>query len=323
MGCQIATSRVTEIVTVTLNPAIDQTIVIPSFAAGKVNRVQYSQSDAGGKGVNVASILSDYGHVVAVTGFLGRENTGLFEVLFARKQIDDCFVRIDGQTRVGVKIADPVRHETTDINFPGQAPARADVARLMAQLEAMDGRWFVLAGSIPPGVDATIYRDLIVMLKDRGHRVVLDTSGDPLSYALEAVPHVVKPNIQELEAFWGEPLKTTGAILEAARALLRRGLQLVVVSMGGEGALFVSEQSVVAAHPPQVEVKSTVGAGDAMLAGIVAAQLRVMPLAQCARLATAFSLDAITHLGSGLSSAAALDALMAQVTVVEGAALRA
>jgi 1-phosphofructokinase len=317
MNTETTTHRTIEVVTVTLNPAIDQTVTIPNFAAGKVNRVQHSQSDPGGKGVNVASFLVDYGHAVAVTGFLGRENLGLFEVFFAQKRIEDDFVRIAGQTRVGIKIADPVQNQTTDINFPGQAPTPADIDALFQRLEALDGEWFVLAGSIPPGVDSTIYRDLVTALKARGRNVVLDTSGDGLRYALEAVPQIVKPNIHELEEILGAPLTTQAAMIEAVRTLLARGIQLVVVSMGSEGACFVTEQAMVTARPPRVEVKSTVGAGDAMVAGIVAGQLRQVPLATCARLATAFSLDAISHIGSGLSSQAAIEAFMNRVTVEE------
>jgi 1-phosphofructokinase len=307
-----------EVVTITLNPTIDQTITVPNFAAGKVNRVQQSRSDPGGKGVNVASILSDYGHQVAVTGFLGRDNAGLFEAMFSRKGILDCFVRIAGQTRVAVKVADPVNQQTTDINFPGQAPGRGDLDALFRRLATLRAEWFVLAGSLPPGLPVTIYRDLALALKAQGHKVALDTSGDALRYGLEAVPHIMKPNVEELATLAGRPLTTPAEVLVAAQALLGRDVQMVVVSMGEEGALFVSPKHVLTARPPRVTVASTAGAGDALVAGIVVAQLEHAPLATCARLATAFALDAITHLGSGLSSVAAVQGFVERVTVVEG-----
>lgn len=317
MNTATTTTRTTEVVTVTLNPAIDQTVTIPNFAAGKVNRVEQYQSDAGGKGVNVASILADYGHAVAVTGFLGRENVAIFEELFRQKQIEDHFVQIEGQTRVGIKISDPVLDQTTDINFPGQAPTRADVEVLLERMQTLEAEWFVLAGSIPPGVEATIYRDLVAALKARGRKVALDTSGDALHHGVDAIPQLIKPNIHELEVLVKEPLPTRGAVIDAALRLIDRGIELVAVSMGEKGALLITQQSVVAARPPRIEVKSTVGAGDAMVAGIVAGQLRNMPLATCARLATAFSLDAISHIGSGLSSQQAIDNFMNRVTVEE------
>jgi 1-phosphofructokinase len=302
---------------VTLNPAIDQTITIPNFAVGIVNRVAHTQSDPGGKGVNVASFLADYGHTVAVTGFLGRENAELFEALFAQKHIRDDFVRIAGKTRIGIKIADPVQNDTTDINFPGQPPTSDDVDALVKRIEALPGDWVVLAGSLPPNIEPTIYRDLAAMLRAQGRRVAIDTSGDALRHALDATPHIIKPNIHELEMLVGESLGTQAAIVEAAQRLIGQGLQLVAVSMGAQGAVFVNEHTVVTARPPSVEVRSTVGAGDAMVAGLVAGQLHSLPLEICARLATAFSLDAITHLGSGLSSRAVVEAYMEQVMVEE------
>ena len=173
-----------DVITVTLNPAIDRTVTIPNFTAGKVNRVEHTQDNPGGKGVNVAVTLADAGHAVAVTGLLGRENATSFEDLFARKDILDQFVRVAGHTRVGIKIVDPALGQTTDINFPGPAPAQQNLDLLYTYLDAADTPWAVLAGSLPPGVPLTIYRDLVAMLKAGGRRVVLDTSGDPLPAAL-------------------------------------------------------------------------------------------------------------------------------------------
>ena len=307
----------TEVVTVTLNPAIDQTVTIPNFVAGKVNRVEHARADPGGKGVNVASILADVGHSVAVTGFLGRDNVAPFEELFERKRIVDRFVRIAGQTRVGIKVSDPLLQQTTDINFPGQAPLPADVESLIHTLDVLDAAWFVLSGSIPPGVDASIYRTLAAALKRRGRHVLLDTSGEPLRQALDVAVDVIKPNVHELEVLVGHALPDEEAIVTAVQPLLEQGIRLVAVSMGSDGACFVEDAVIAIARPPRVEVKSTVGAGDAMVAGIVSAQLRGVTLGVCAQLATAFSLDAITHLGSGLSSTSAVEALLPQVAIEE------
>lgn len=284
-------SRKFDAVTLTLNPAIDLTISIRDFKPGAVNRVEHSHSIPGGKGVNAATALADEGHSVAVTGFLGRENTECFEALFAEKRIEDCFVRILGRTRTGIKISDPVRNETTDINFLGFVPTPADFDLLSRQLDALDGSWFVVGGSIPPGINETVYRDIIRALKKRGGKVALDTSGDALRHGIEAAPDIIKPNIHELEALVGKPLNTQTAIVEAAQKLLAMGIGLVVVSMGGEGACFVSKTDVVMERPPLIKVKSTVGAGDAMVGGIVAAQLRKLSLKECARLATQFSVE--------------------------------
>jgi 1-phosphofructokinase len=305
------------IATVTLNPAIDQSVAIPGFAAGEVNRVEWEQSDPGGKGVNVASFLADLGFRVAVTGFLGRDNAPIFERLFAQKAMLDRFVRIDGKTRVNVKILDETQHRITDINFPGQTGTAADLAGLETAIDGLKGGhdWFVLSGSVPAGVPLNWYGDLVTRLKARGKTVVLDTSGEPLRAALGSAPYAVKPNIAELEELLGESLPDAAAVAKAARGLVQSGIPCVVVSMGRDGALFVEADQSFLAVPPQVEVKSTVGAGDAMVAGLVAGKVRGLPLADCARLATATAVGALTQLGPRLPAVQVIESLMQQVTV--------
>ena len=304
-----------QVVTITLNPAIDRTVTISNFTAGAVNRVESVRSHPGGKGVNVASALADHGHGVAVTGFLGRSNAGAFEELFGQKKIADHFVRIAGQTRIGIKITDPVRAETTDINFPGPAPTSEELSMLRWQIATLEAEWFVVAGSLPPGVDPKIYRDIIAGLRQSGRKVLLDTSGEAFSLALEARPTVVKPNIHEFETFVGHPLSNEQEVVAAARILIDRGIELVVISMGKEGACFITATESVMARPPEIEVKSTVGAGDAMVAGILSGQLEKLSLGECARLATAFSIDSLSRLESGLGSRSAIESAMQKVTL--------
>jgi len=303
------------VVTVTLNPAIDQTLSIPGFAAGRVNRVAESRADAGGKGVNVASFLADLEIEVTATGFLGGENAGLFETLFARKKITDRFVRIPGSTRVGLKIVDGPT--TTDINFPGLTPARADIGELFDQIAVLlaPGRWFVLAGSVPGGVADSLYADLIEFIHSRGGKTALDTSGPPLREALAGRPTLMKPNVEELSELAGSPLQTPAEVRAAAEALLDRGVQRVVVSMGGDGAVFVDRGQALLARPPAVTVRSTVGAGDAMVGGIVAAMLRGLPLEDVARWGTASGAYAVTRIGAGIEDLAAHRKLIDEVEI--------
>jgi 1-phosphofructokinase len=327
----------TRVVTVTINPAIDQTVSIPNFTAGEVNRVRSSQMDAGGKGINVAAFLADFGQPAIATGFLGAANDEIFRRLFQQKGIEDRCVRIAGATRIGVKISDMALHQTTDINFPGQAPEPADIDRLFDVLRelAADHEWFVLSGSIPAGVSAGIYGEMIHVLARAGARhapkVVLDTSGEGFRQAVAAGPWLIKPNADELGEFAGEKLETgggpgaggpdTAAIVRVARSLMQRyGIASVVVSMGKDGAIYVEGDETIWAVPPSVEVKSTVGAGDAMVAGTVAGKIRELPLAECARLATAFSVTAISNIGSGLPSLETVEAARQRVTIRELAA---
>ena len=307
--------RQPKIATITLNPAIDQTVSVPNFRAGEVNRVDSTRTDPGGKGVNVASILADYGLPVTATGFLGADNDLIFRHLFEQKGIEDRFVRIAGRTRTGIKVVDPLRQRTTDINFPGEAPSSANLEQFIAVLDGLvtECDWFVFSGSLPAGVPVSLYRDLLQRVS--GKHVALDTSGEAFRQAISAAPSVIKPNVEELSQYLGQQLTTQGEVLDAARGLLRLGVQTVVVSMGEQGALFVEEDDAVQATPPAVMVQSTVGAGDAMVAGMVAGKLRGLSLAECARLATAFAVDAISHVGSGLTSREVIETMLPQVTV--------
>ena len=305
------------VVTVTLNPAIDQTISIPSFTAGQVNRVTESQSHAGGKGVNVTCVLADLGIEVAATGFLGTYNAEVFEKTFQSKGIIDRFVRIPGATRVGIKIIDSSSERTTDINFPGLTPKRKEVAELfehISELGAPD-RWFVLSGSVPPGMPDDIYAPLIRSVQGKGGWALLDTSGRPLRQALESRPEVVKPNVEELSELTGQELNHPGAVRAAAESLLEKGVRLVAVSMGGEGAVFVERGRALLAKPPRVTVRSTVGAGDAMVGGIVAARIEGLPLEGIARMATACGAHAVTRLGAGIDNQIKLRALAEKVEI--------
>lgn len=308
-------------VTVTLNPAIDRTLSIRGFAVGKVNRVKDDQSDPGGKGVNVAAFLADLGLRITVTGFLGSENQELFFHFFNCNDIEDDFVRVRGLTRVGLKIVDDQTRQTTDINFPGPRVDRGDIDCLFSRFEryAAPGLWHALGGSIPAGAPVEIYARLTERIHSLGGRVLLDTSGKPLRAALESrpehPPEVLKPNIDELSELVGRSLETPQDIRAAAVSLLERGVRRVVVSMGGDGALFVDPDRALWARPPRVTVRSTVGAGDAMVAGILDSMIQGQSLDDVARRATACGAYAVTRIGPGVRDPAEIQKLMPEVEI--------
>ncbi len=306
-----------KIATVTLNPAIDQTVKVVNFQPNAVNRSHDMQFDAGGKGVNVASFLADYGCKVAVTGFLGADNPRIFESLFLKKGIADHFIRIPGRTRTNIKIVDEQSQETTDINMAGEAPSAQALEALLHVIENLAGTsdWFVLAGNLPPRTPNDIYAQIIAKLRQHNKCVALDTSREALAEGLRAIPTIAKPNIEELQQVVGHALETEQDVREAATQLLETGIRLVVVSMGARGALFVSKEEAFRAVPPSVTVMSTVGAGDAMVAGLIAGQSQNYSLQDCARLATAFSLGAVTRVGAHLPDSATLNAYFRQVSI--------
>jgi 1-phosphofructokinase len=303
--------------TVTLNPAIDQTVLLGHLRPGHVHRAQGVSFNAGGKGVNVASCLADWGDQVSATGFLGENNTLRFETLFMTKQIGDAFIRIPGETRTNIKLSHD--GDTTDINLPGLIPTAEELQALVARIGtlATTGTLALLAGSLPGGVDEGFYATLTEALAKRGARVLLDTSGAPLKAALAGamLPFCLKPNRAELEQLVGQPLPDDAAVIASARGLIARGVQLVVVSLGEDGALFITQSQVLRASLPVVRAASTVGAGDAMVAGIMMALREEAELERIARLSTAFAAGKLTLAGPNLPPRGDIEALSANVKI--------
>lgn len=296
------------VVTVTANPAIDHTVWIPGFRAGEVNRVASDDRSPGGKGVNVAAALRALDVEAVATGLLGDANAAIFEAFLAAEGIADRFVRLPGATRTGIKIVDDVDGSTTDVNFPGLTADAAAVDRLVDEVgraaSAAGARWVALSGSLPPGAPIDLYARLADAAHAAGARVAVDTSGAALRAAVAGRPDLVKPNVEELEELVGRRLPDTGALLSAASELQALGIRHVVVSMGADGGLFVDGADAVLARPPAVTVASTVGAGDATVAGTIAALLRGEGPVGVARLATACGATAVATVGPRLDAAA-------------------
>ena len=305
------------VATITLNPAIDHTASIPNFKAGEVNRVEWEQIDPGGKGVNVASFLAGFDVPVSVSGFLGRNNATLFQNFFKEKGIRNHFVIVEGNTRVNIKVIDEAQNQVTDINFPGLVPTQPDITSLDRIIDDLikDCDWFILSGSIPTGLSPDIYGKLIDHLKQQGKTVVLDASGESLRQAVPFTPFAMKPNVHELEELIGKSLDDERSIIQAAESLIKQGIQCIVVSMGAKGAIFVDSDEMIHARPPQVEVVSTVGAGDAMVAGFVIGKLRNFSLSECAKLATACSIAALSQVGPRLPPQDTIESWMSKVTI--------
>lgn len=293
------------IVTITLNPAIDMTIGLESLERGRVNIGRSVTQQAGGKGVNVAACLADWQVPVIATGLLGDANAELFEALFARKGVLDGFCRMPGTNRTNIKISDQADGQTTDINLPGIDATAADLDVLCKRLDALpDIAGVALCGSLPGGVPADTYVSLLARLKRRGVRTLLDTSGLPLAHALnaprDALPTAIKPNRHELELWAGTSLPTLAEAVDVARGIHARGVAQVIVSLGEDGALFVTEDGTWQASLPPVRTVSTVGAGDAMVAGVLAGWHARAGIEATMRLSVAFAACKLLRLGPHL-----------------------
>ena len=305
------------ILTITLNPALDLTVRVPHLEPGEVNRSQALLSHAAGKGLNVAQVLADLGHSLTVSGFLGEDNQQAFNALFARRGFADAFIRVPGETRSNIKLAED-DGRVTDINGPG--PHVNDLAQhaLLDKLDhiAASHDAVVVAGSLPRGVSAQWLRELVLRLKALGCKVILDTSGEALKEGLRAGPWLVKPNAEELSEALGHPVSSVASQVAAATELQTLGISHVVISHGADGVNWFSRGTQpLQALPPKVRVASTVGAGDSLLAGMVHGLISGHSPEQTLRGATAIAAMAVTQIGFGISDALQLVALESGVNV--------
>lgn len=305
------------IVTVTLNPAIDHTVFVNQLVPGSVHRVNRSHRQAGGKGVNVATMLAMGGAEVVASGFLGDANAAIFEQHFSEYGVRDAFIRVAGETRTGIKIVDTGINETTDLNMAGPAPSVEQCAALRSQLLelAEPGRWFLIAGSLPEGVEPAFVVELIQALRAAGAKVAVDSSGAALKAAVAAGVDLIKPNEHELAELLGVELADFDAILPAARKLCRERIPNLIVSMGGEGALFLTAESELLACAPKLNVVSTVGAGDSLLAGYLHGQQLGESLEDCARRATVYAWSRLESLTPILPKENELSERLSQISV--------
>ncbi|MGO4799106.1 1-phosphofructokinase [Pseudomonas sp. W22_MBD1_FP4] len=297
------------ILSLTLNPALDLTVRLPRLEPGEVNRSDTVLTHAAGKGVNVAQVLADLGHQVTVGGFLGEDNPQAFEALIARRGFADAFIRVPGETRSNIKIAEQ-DGRVTDINAPGPLVSEQAQQALLDQLTriAPGHDAVVVAGSLPRGVTPQWLHGVLVQLKHLGLKVALDTSGEALRAGLQAGPWLVKPNTEEL----ADALDNAA---DAISQLHQQGVEHVVVSDGAAGVSWYSSGATLHATPPKVAVASTVGAGDSLLAGMLHGLLRGEAPEHTLRRATAIAAMAVTQIGFGISDDAQLAHLESGVLV--------
>lgn len=262
------------IYTVTLNPALDKTVEIPGMALDTVNRITEMRTDPGGKGINVSKVIAKLGGESCAAGILGGGSGKMLEKLLEGEPFATRFRFVEGQTRTNLKIIDREGHTNTDINEPGLTVTAADLDALLHELlaELRPGDIVVLAGSLPKGAPQDTYRVWTSACKKVGARVFLDADGALLAEGIKAAPHLIKPNDGELSRLAGKKLETLEELTAEGRKLLERGIERVVISLGGRGALYLRKGSTIYAEGLRVPVGSTVGAGDSVVAALAYAE---------------------------------------------------
>ena len=288
------------IYTVTLNPAIDKTAVIENFCPGAVNRIGMLREDAGGKGINVSKCLKNLGADSTASVILAGDAGKRLEKMLGEMGIPSLVVWAEGESRTNLKIVDPAKRENTDINEPGPAVSGELLEELKTKLgeRILPGDLVILSGSLPAGVDRGLYGNWTAYFRSLGARVYLDADGEPMKRGIEAVPSVIKPNDGELAALLGKEKLSREEMVWEGRRLLETGIEEIVISMGSEGALFVSEDGCYFAQGLPVEVKSTVGAGDSMVAAMAFADVKNLDREEKIRLAVAMGTGSVMQSGT-------------------------
>ena len=255
-----------------MNPTIDKTVYFDIFRVGGTNRPDKIVVDAGGKGINVAVELATLGQPVKVVGVMTSNDREFFEERLNAQGVLSDFVIIGKSARVNTKLFDRSNQRITEVNEAGPELS-ADVLDAVRQkifAAAEEGDIVVLTGSLPRGCPTDFYAMLIRELHNKNIRSVLDADGDALKAAVKERPYMVKPNIDELSMLMGDMLKERDEIEHACKQLHEQGIRIVAVSMGADGAMISDGNGICYAQPMKVDILSTVGAGDSLVAGMVA-----------------------------------------------------
>jgi len=306
------------IVTITLNPAVDQTLVVERFVAGDTVRVKASRFDPGGKGINVSRVIHELGGKTMAMGFAPGGLGRYIEQSLDSIGIPTDFLHTKGETRTNITLLDEGRHIQTILSDPGPETEPRYVEELKKRLKRRlrPGDWLVLAGSIPPPLDASVYTEIIHEASEMGVHTVLDADGAALSAGAAAHPEIVKGNRREMERLLGRHLDNEQSVLEAVREVHNSGVNNVVVTRGREGAVAVADQRFFRGVAPRVRAVSAIGSGDAFLAGVVLTLSQGGTAEDALRLGIAAGTASTLFPGTELCRRREVDILMPRVKVL-------
>lgn len=304
------------IYTVTLNPALDKTVEIPSLTVDSVNRITAMRTDPGGKGINVSKVIRELGGESTATGILAGNTGRAISSALEEMKIRADFKFVEGETRTNLKVIDPVNHTNTDLNEPGITVSEEILNGLLADLlcRIREGDIVVLSGSLPKGSPKDTYGTWVRACRKAGAKVMLDADGELLVNGMQASPYLIKPNHHELSELMGKKLETPEELEKAARGLMEKyGIARVVVSMGGAGALYISKNETIYAEGLKVPVQSTVGAGDSVVAALAVSEESGKSPEDTVRLSTACGAANVMCSGTQAAKYSVIEELMPKV----------
>ena len=305
------------ILTVTLNAAIDKRYVVEEFKVGEVNRVKECAYVPGGKGLNVSKPAAVAGAEVVATGFVGGHAGNYIEASLKDYHVKSAFYHLESESRSCINIWDEKNCVQTEFLEPGFTVTESEFQGFVEEFKELVKQADVVAmsGSVPKGLDGTAYQKLVKVVKDAGKKVILDTSGKLLEMGIEACPTMIKPNIDEIRMLTGKECNEIGEIVEAAKEIHARGVEVVAVSLGADGSLAVSDEGVFRAIVPRIDAVNTVGCGDSMIAGFALGFAEGMSIEETLRKASAISAAAALREETGYFVMEDMERLYPQIKI--------
>lgn len=305
------------ILTVTLNAAIDKRYVVEDFQVGEVNRVLECTYTPGGKGLNVSKPASIAGAKVVATGFVGGHAGHYIEDELKPFGIESAFYHMKEESRSCINIWDTVQKKQTEFLEPGFTVTEEDFDGFVKKFQTLvaDADVVAMSGSVPKGLDGTAYQRLVSIVKEAGKKVILDTSGKLLTAGIQAKPTMIKPNIDEIRMLTGSRCDDLDEIIEAAKQIHENGVEIVAVSLGGDGAIVVSGEGTYRAIVPKIDAVNTVGCGDSMIAGFALGLSEGLSICDALKKASAISAAAALREETGFFVKEDMEEIFPQVKI--------
>lgn len=258
------------IATITLNPALDRSIYVDKLLPNDTNRITKVETDIGGKGINASRVLKELGSDTMCLGFIGGKTGRFIEHELIHEGILTDFVHVKTETRTNIGIQEASGSPPTTLNESGPTVTDQEYASLFPKVReaAAKSSMVIFGGSLPPGTPKDIYRTLVTIVQQEGAKAILDSDGEPMLLGMKAMPFMIKPNRAEVKRLIGLEIGSLEDAVRAVNILAQTGVKLVVISMGADGAVAGFGEEIWHAVPPKVQVVSTIGSGDSMVAGI-------------------------------------------------------
>ena len=303
------------IYTLTLNPAVDHELTVPALQFNSVLRASETRRDAGGKGLNVSRLLQSMGASSTAVAVLGGRTGQWLQDELQRLGIRTDIVWIRGETRTNFSVVTPFHETYLKVNERGPSLSEAEKKELLDRIHSLArrGDWWVLSGSLPSGMSDDLYALILDVLNQHEAQVILDTSGAPLRLACAERPYLVKPNLEEAQVLTGLSMTTPVEVSLAAARIRDLGAQNVVISMSKAGALLQTSKGTWMVRNPTIEEQNPIGAGDAMVGGLVWALAQGLPWKEAVRWGAAAGTATASLAGTAVGSRQQIEELFVQV----------